>query len=69
MSSLIVKGAGTTIILFKPDGRYQDMTVKQTDSLEADVQVLKMTGCQVINVKQYDLRGCEVETYSDGEKG
>lgn len=55
--------------LLYPDGRYQDMTGKQISSLEADEQVLKLEGYQVIDAEQYDLRGCEVETYSDGKKG
>lgn len=57
------------VFLLYPDGRYQDMTGKQIDRLEAGVQVLKLAGYQVINAEQYDLRGCEVETYSDGERG
>lgn len=28
-----------------------------------------LAGYQVINAEQYDLRGCEVETYSDGKRG
>lgn len=57
------------VFLLYLDGRYQDMTGKQIDSLKAGVQVLELAGYQVINAEQYDLRGCEVETYSDGEGG
>lgn len=57
------------VFLLCLDGRYRDMTGKQIESLEADVQVLKLAGYQVINAEQYDLCGCEVETYSDGERG
>ncbi len=37
------------VFLLYPDGRYQDMTGKQIDSLDDNVQVLKLAGYQVIN--------------------
>lgn len=69
MENLKYSEGNYRVFLLYPDGRYQDMTGKQIDSLEAGVQVLELAGYQVINAEQYDLRGCEVETYSDGERG
>lgn len=55
--------------LLYPDKHFQDIPQKKIYSLEANIQLLELAGCQVISAEQYDLRGYKIETYSTGEKG